>query len=166
MRDDPAERSALEAERAAFAAEIGQFFEERGLPRTEGQMVGWLVVCDPPEQSADDLASALGASRGGISTAIRYLQRVGAVERVAAPGSRRHYYRLRPGIWRQDIDNRVEEAVRVRDLAAKGLERMSTAPPEQLDRLRDMNDMYTFLAQEFQQTQQRWREHEKEQRER
>ncbi|GAB3461018.1 hypothetical protein GCM10027570_46530 [Streptomonospora sediminis] len=142
--------------RRAFAEELGQFFEERGLPRMEGRMLGWLIVCDPPEQSAEDLAAALGASRGGISMSVRMLQRAGALERVAVPGSRKHYYRLRPGMWRQEIDKRVEEAAMVRDLTAKGLQELSDAPPEQLRRLRDMNDMYSFLSQEYSRIRDLW----------
>src|SRR5690606_19889820 len=100
----------MERERQVFAEELGRFFEERGLPRMEGRVLGRLVVCSPAHQSADELAEALGASRGAISMAIRLLQRSEAVERLNVPGSRRHYYRLRPGFWRGEIDTRVQEA--------------------------------------------------------
>jgi DNA-binding transcriptional regulator GbsR (MarR family) len=153
--------SRLEAERRAFAEELGQWFEDRGLPRMEGRVAGWLIVCDPPEQSAEDLAAVLGASRGAISMATRLLQRAGAVERVNQPGSRKHYYRLRPGMWRQDIDKRVEEAVQVRELAAKGMAKLGEAPGGQLDRLRDMYQMYDFLAEEYTSIRDRWHRQEK-----
>lgn len=160
MTEDP-----LAGERHAFAEELGQFFEERGLPRMEGRVAGWLVVCTPPQQSADELAAALGASRGAISMATRLLQRSGALERVTVPGSRRHYYQLRPGFWRQEIDKRVEESARVRELAGNGLERLAASAPEDLRRLRDMHEMYEFLEFEYGRVQQRWHEHERDDRE-
>ena len=135
----------MERERQVFAEELGRFFEERGLPRMEGRVLGRLVVCSPAHQSADELAEALGASRGAISMAIRLLQRSEAVERLNVPGSRRHYYRLRPGFWRGEIDTRVQEAAAVRTLAESGLKRLEGAPEEDLDRLRDLHAMYTFL---------------------
>lgn len=162
MAEDP-----IGAERKAFAEEIGQYFEEHGLPRMEGRVLGWLMICHPPQQSAEELAEALGASRGAISMATRLLQRAGAVERVPTPGSRRHYYRLRPGMWRQDIDKRVEEAARVRDMSLKWLERLqASVPPDQLDRLRDMHEMYDFLLGEYRQTRERWHQIEAQRQER
>lgn len=134
-----------ERERQVFAEELGRFFEERGLPRMEGRVLGRLVVCSPAHQSADELAEALNASRGAISMAIRLLQRSEAVERLNLPGTRRHYYQLRPGFWRGEIDTRVREAAAVRALTENGLKRLEGAPEEDLDRLRDMHEMYTFL---------------------
>ena len=38
-----------------------------------GRMWGWLLICDPPEQTAADIAEALQASRGAISGTARIL---------------------------------------------------------------------------------------------
>ncbi|GAB2505198.1 GbsR/MarR family transcriptional regulator [Nocardiopsis aegyptia] len=152
-----------EEERRAFAQELGRFFEDRGLPRMEGRVLGWLVVCVPDHQSAEQLTEALGASRGAISMAMRLLQRADAVERVTVPGSRRHYYRLRPGLWRQEIDRRVEEAATVRALTADGLRRLSgtsAASDGDLARLRDMHEMYAFLEGGYAHLRDTWRERE------
>ena len=40
-----------------------------GLPRMTGRVLAWLLVCDPPEQTAAELAEALDASKGAISGA-------------------------------------------------------------------------------------------------
>lgn len=156
MSSDP-----LHEERLRLAEEFGQFFDESGLPRVEGRLLGWLVVCDPPEQSAEDIGEALGLSRGGISMGIRMLMRAEAVERAVIPGSRRHYYRLRPGLWRREIERRVQEARRTRDLAVDGLDRLQSAPSEQLQRLQDMRDMYAYLARGYQELNDEWQAREK-----
>ncbi|PRX97978.1 GbsR/MarR family transcriptional regulator [Allonocardiopsis opalescens] len=155
MADD-----ALDGARRAFMEEMARFCEESGLPRMEGRLIGWLMVCSPPMRSADELAAELGASRGAISMAVRMLQRAGAVERVTVPGSRRHYYRFRPGFWRREIDTRVRQAETVRDMAEGGLKRLAGAPEGELERLRDFYEMYDFLAGEYAQVRDRWHERE------
>lgn len=86
-------------ELVSFADEIGLFYEDIGLPRAWGRVLGWLLVCEPDSQSAEDLAAVLHASRGSISMATRTLIHMGSVERHTKPGDRRTYYRIRPGTW-------------------------------------------------------------------
>ena len=64
MRD--AERSFVERWSRILAAE--------GLPPVAGRLWAWLLVCEPREQSVDDIAEAIGASRGAISGAVRWLE--------------------------------------------------------------------------------------------
>lgn len=157
MSEDP-----LFAQRVELAEEFGRFFDENGLPGLEGRILGWLVVCDPPQQSADDLVAALGGSRGGVSMAMKMLIRTDAVERVSQRGTRRYLYCLRPGLWRREIERRMNEAIRTRDLAIDGLKRMSSAPHDQLTRLQDMREMYEFLVDGYQELYDRWRAHAEE----
>lgn len=42
---------------AEFVEEFGIGLEASGLPRAAGRILAWLMVCDPPEQSAEDLAT-------------------------------------------------------------------------------------------------------------
>ena len=46
-----------------------------GMTPMAGRMRGWLLICDPPEQTAAELADALQASRGAISGAADPLER-------------------------------------------------------------------------------------------
>jgi DNA-binding transcriptional regulator GbsR (MarR family) len=63
-----------------FIEELGMQFElEAAAPRMLGRVLGWLLVCDPPEQSAAELAERLQASKGSISTATRLLLRMGMI---------------------------------------------------------------------------------------
>ena len=70
-----------------FVEELGVLLElEAGAPRMVGRVLGWLLVCEPPEQSAAELAERLQASRGSISAATRLLLRMGMIERVRTRG--------------------------------------------------------------------------------
>ena len=51
-----------------FADHMGRFYARRyGFPPMVGRLLGYLSVCEPPEQSIGELAEALLASRSAIA---------------------------------------------------------------------------------------------------
>ena len=53
---------------------MGRFYARRyGFPPMVGRLIGYLAVCDPPEQSIAELAEALLASRSAIAGAVKTL---------------------------------------------------------------------------------------------
>lgn len=141
-----------------YVEEIGLFFANAGLPRMPGRILGWLLVCEPAHQSADELATALQASSGSVSMAVQMLVRAGAVERHTVPGSRRTYYRLRPGFWLHEAEEKAKQAAAWRKLADRGLSMLADQDADRSQRLEEMRDMYTFLEQEYARIDRRWRE--------
>lgn len=141
-----------------YADEVGLFFEDAGLPRVPGRILGWLLVCEPPHQSAEELAVALRVSRGSISMAMRMLQTAGAVERYPVAGSRRTYYRMRPGFWLREAEDKARLAGEWRKLADRGLDLTADRPPESRRRLQEARDMYAFLEEEYARIKDRWLE--------
>lgn len=131
-----------------FAEVIGLFYEDLGLPRTWGRVLGWLLVCEPEEQSAEDLSSILHASRGSISMATRSLIRMGSVERQTKPGDRRTYYRIRPGAWTAVFDHQVQTVSKLRRLAGQGLDLLDAEPDDRRGRLQELHDLTTFYERE------------------
>jgi len=139
-----------------FADEIGLFYEDLGHPRIWGRVLGWLLVCDPELQSAEDLAVALHSSRGSISMATRSLIRVGLVERQAVRGHRRTYFRIRPGTWTSVFEQQTQIAKRMRGLAERGLGLLNGAPAERRRRLEEMYELTTFYERETHALLARW----------
>src|SRR5438445_3884974 len=105
----------------SFANDMGMFYEDLGLPRAWGRVLGWLLVCEPDFQSAEDFASVLHGSRGSVSMTTRALIRSGMVERRTMPGDRRTYYRIRPGSWTALLEHQQESVKTLRALAERGL---------------------------------------------
>lgn len=68
-----------------FAEDVGLVFENIGLPRMAGRVLGWLLVCDPPHQSMLELVEALSASKASISNTTRMLIEIGLIERISLP---------------------------------------------------------------------------------
>ena len=72
----------MSPEEAEFVDRLGLFMEMLGGPRTMGRIYGWLLICDPPQQSLTELAHTLSVSKASVSTVARQLQEGGMIERL------------------------------------------------------------------------------------
>jgi DNA-binding transcriptional regulator GbsR (MarR family) len=138
-----------EAERN-FIEDVGLQFESTGLPRMAGRLFGWLLIADPPFQSASEIAGVLMASKGSVSATVRLLTQIGVIERYVIPGERHDHYRLREDALRRTVKHGVEDEIRTfRELAERGLELMRQEPSSRRQWLEQMHDRYAFLEKEF-----------------
>jgi len=145
-----------------FVEEFGLVFQQLGFPRMAGRIVGWLLLCNPPHQSIDELAEALMASKGSISTTTRFLIQIGLLERFSLPGVRHDYFRIRPGASEHLLKRRAEQIAMLRQLAERGLELLEGKATVAQQGLEEMCDMYAFFEQKFPALVEQWeREREK-----
>jgi DNA-binding transcriptional ArsR family regulator len=127
-----------------FVEELGILLElEAGTPRMVGRALGWLLVCDPPEQSAAELAEMLQASKGSISTATRVLLRMGLVERVRFRGERFDRFRVQPEAW-DEFFWRDEQFKTPRRVLRLGLDALIKEPPARRARLEELDALYAW----------------------
>jgi DNA-binding transcriptional regulator GbsR (MarR family) len=127
-----------------FVEDVGVLLElEAGAPRMVGRVLGWLLVCDPPEQSAAELADFLQASKGSISTATRVLLRLGMIERVRTRGERFDRFRVRPGAYDEAIW-RADQFTRPRQVLKMGMAALGDEPPSRRERLEELDAMYAW----------------------
>jgi DNA-binding transcriptional regulator GbsR (MarR family) len=149
-------------EEKRFVEEVGMVFEQTGLPRMAGRILGWLIISDPPHQSTDQLTQALMASRGSISTMTRLLIQIGLIERLSLPGVRHDYFRLRSDASQRMIRRGLEDEIKmVRQFAERGLELLAGKTTVTRTRLEEMRDVYAFLEREFPALLERWEEEHK-----
>lgn len=149
----------MEDTRERYVEEFGLLFEGFGVPRMVGRVLGALLLADPPEMSAEELAGALRASRGSISTATRMLVQIGLVERVGKPGERRDYFRNKPGAWHELTRRRLAQITVFREMAERGLsvlEAEGRAAPEVRLGLEEMRDFYAYCERELPGIFERW----------
>ena len=139
-----------------FADEIGLFYEGFGLPRACGRVLGWLLVCEPDFQTAEDLTRALHVSRGAVSMATRMLVRNGMVERRTMPGDRRIYHGISPEAFVTIFEQQGRTATRLRKLADEGLALLEGESPERRRRLQEMRHLTAFYEREAPALLQRW----------
>ena len=95
------------------AAAFAQHF---GLPPITGRILGWLLICDPPEQSAGEIAAAIGASRASLTTSMRLLTVGELVRRSHRPGQRTTYYRIDDDAWEKVIRQRITAMASLREI--------------------------------------------------
>ncbi|GAB3716517.1 GbsR/MarR family transcriptional regulator [Nocardiopsis nanhaiensis] len=142
----------------AFVDEVAVFFEREGLPLISGRVIGWLLISDPPEQSAARLAEVLQVSRSSISTATRMLTPSGLVEGVRKRGERQEYFRIAADGWSRMLERRYSLATSFRQVTERGLKVMEDASPERRERLANVHELYGFLETELPAMLQRWRD--------
>ncbi len=131
-----------------FAEEVGRVFEQMGVPRMTGRILGWLLICDPPRQSSAALGTALGASKGAISTATRLLELYGLVKRVGVPGARGDFFEIAPDAFSRAHDQ-VGKARLFRELMEKGLAVLGDEESPRAERLRETRALYAFMEREL-----------------
>jgi DNA-binding MarR family transcriptional regulator len=141
-----------------FADHAGRFYARRyGMAPMVGRLLGYLAVCDPPEQSITDLADALLASRSAIAGAVNMLESLGLIRRSRAAGERmdRVYIDLSsPRAMGFDLSEYQEQG----ELAREGLLLLADAPPERRAIVLEWAAFADFLVERLPVMEQEWKE--------
>lgn len=145
-----------------YVERFGLFWEQVGMPRMTGRILGWLLICDPPHQTMHELTDALQASKSSISTGTRMLILMGVIERVSLPGQRRDHYRVVPDSWSRILEEKKQQFTDFRQLAEKGLSLLEGASPARRKRLEELRDLYAFMEREYPLILDHWRMHRSE----
>ena len=132
-----------------FVEEQGLLWEGSGLPRIAGRILGWLLICQPAEQTAADLASALSASKGSISTNTRLLLQLGIIERTSRLGQRAILYRIAPGAWGRVVRNEQARVTLFREGAERGLALLDGVADAERTRLEEFRNLFAFIEREY-----------------
>jgi DNA-binding transcriptional regulator GbsR (MarR family) len=134
---------------SGFVEKMGVWFAQMGIPRMAGRIFGWLLICDPPHQTAQELAEAVGASMGSISTNTRLLLQYRIVDRIGLPGQRRTFFRVRPMAWAEMVRYEIEQVRSLKELAEQGLELFEKRGSSVKERLMEMRDINAFFEKEM-----------------
>jgi DNA-binding MarR family transcriptional regulator len=123
-----------------------------------GRLLGYLMVCEPREQSISELAEALLASRSAIAGAVSTLETLGLVRRSRAAGERMDRLtidRTSRRAWGFDVSEYREQG----ELAREGLEVLADAPPERRAVLLEYAAFADFLVERLPVLEQEWNAH-------
>jgi hypothetical protein len=147
---------ATEAE-LAFVDQLGRFFARQyGLPPVTGRVMGWLLICDPPEQTAAQIAEELQTSRSAVGSAIASLENQGQIRRTRAAGERADRVSFHPDAAVRSLESPVEYGAMLA-LARHGLEVLRDAPPARRARLLGAVAFYEFLLERMPMLADEWR---------
>ena len=141
-----------------FADHVGHFYARRyGFAPMVGRLIGYLAVCDPPEQTITELADALLASRSAIAGAVNVLETLHLIERSRAAGERMDRVRIDMSSSHAmgfDVSEYQEQA----GLAREGLDVVSAAPERQ-GILLEWAAFADFLVEQMPVLEAQWRAH-------
>jgi DNA-binding transcriptional regulator GbsR (MarR family) len=146
-------------EEITFADHVGRFYARRyAFPPMVGRVLGYLLVCEPPEQSIAELSEALLASRSAITGALDVLERLHALQRSRAAGERMDRVRLDfSSAEARGFD--ITEYQELGDLAREGLEVLKDASDERKADALEMAAFADFLVEQTRRMQAKWQTH-------
>jgi len=139
----------MDADEATFVETMTEHLYGRGMQRMAARMLAWLLICDPPEQTAAQLADALQVSRAAISGAARDLTTTRLVRRSVRRGDRREYFSVPPAQIRTLINAIPAVLSQGREIADEGLAAMADRPPGTRARLQEFRDIYAHFEREW-----------------
>ncbi|GGS57531.1 GbsR/MarR family transcriptional regulator [Actinokineospora fastidiosa] len=127
-----------------------------GLQRMTARTLAMLLFSENETTTAGELADALAASPGSVSTAIKALASLGLIERVPRPGSRREHFRFPDEGWARLMSAQNTVVQQMWEAAETGI-RTAGADSPAGRRLADMRDFYAHLMRELPAVIDRWR---------
>jgi hypothetical protein len=109
-------------------------------------VLGWLMVCGPPEQSAGRISDAIGASRASLTSNLRLLTTMGFLSSRTRPGNRTTYYRMADDAWSVVVRRQIETMASFLDLSRDGI---TLAGPGNDARVRQAHRTFEWMAAAF-----------------
>lgn len=136
-------------EQHEFVEAMGQLLAGYGMTPMAGRLWGYLLICDPAEQTAEEIATALHASRGAISGTVRLLEPIGFLRRTRRRGDRREYLAAPPETFMAFVGNAGAIYRRLRLVIEQGLDAIRTEPPARRTRLEEAHDFVAYVEREI-----------------
>jgi DNA-binding MarR family transcriptional regulator len=138
------ERSAL----LEWVERVATYLAADGMPPIAGRILGWLMICDPAEQSAAEIAGAIGASRASLTTNLRVLAAMGFVSRRTRSGSRTAYYRVDEDAWEKVVRRQVASLSSLGGIVDAGLDLVGRGSAR-AGRIRGAHEIFLWMTRAF-----------------
>lgn len=130
-----------------FSDHVGRFYAKQyGFPPVVGRLLGYLLVCEPMEQSIRGIADELLTSRSAITAAIKMLETQHLINRTRPAGSRVDLITIAPSGWEQTGFDAAEYREQV-NLTREGLEILKDASAERRQALEEIGMLNEFLVE-------------------
>lgn len=123
-----------------FVDAIGLHFEAMGAPKMMGRILAWLMVCEPPVQSSQQLMDQLQTTSGTISTNTRLLMLHELIERVEVPGTRASHFRLVPDASQKMMQAALKDILGWKAAADRAVESMGSNTPPAVSELAEFSE--------------------------
>ena len=146
-------------EELIFTDHVARFYaSNHGFPPMAGRLLGYLLICEPRQQTIDDLCEALMASRSAITGAVKLMEGYGYAARTRRAGERVDRVSLRP----EALEPRNVDSALFKQQAAlfrEGLALLPDAPSTQRAALEELLALAEFFDDRLPKLMAEWRVH-------
>lgn len=129
-----------------------------GFPRMPARVLVHLLAADAGGLTASELGGRLGVSPAAISGAVRYLELLRVVHRVAQPGSRRARWEVLDDSWYASMAGQGAIYTRTAEAAERIAEALASPDSVATRRIEEMAAFFRFLDQRIPALLQEWEE--------
>ena len=144
-----------------YANHMGRSLAKRyGYPPVTGRVIGYLSVCEPMQQSINDIAEALLTSRSAVNNALKMLESQKLITRTRPAGTRADVVFANPISW-ENAGFDPGEYQETAQLAREGLALLEDASAERRQPLEAAASMGDFLAERLPKLFDEWIEYHK-----
>lgn len=131
-----------------WVEQVTSYLARDGVSPIAGRILGWLMICDPPEQSAAQIAAAIDASRASLTMNLRVLMTMGFVGRRTRRGERTAYYRVEANAWEIVVRRQIASLAAFSEIANAGMQLVGPES-ERAARLREAAHTFAWMTQLF-----------------
>jgi HTH-type transcriptional regulator, glycine betaine synthesis regulator len=135
----------LDKLRRGLTEEFGNIYENYGLARLKGLVVGLLLAHDEP-LSLDDIAAHLGRSKGPISQTVRELSLAGLIRKRAGDNTRRDYYVADADLFLTNFRRNMRTVAKNRNAAQTFLRELDRLPEDDAYLRHNLEQMHAFYS--------------------
>lgn len=136
-------------EKEKYIEDVGLFYEQYGLPKMAGRILGYLISSESDNNSFDDLKDSLKASKGSISGNINLLLNQNMVEKHMISGDRKSYYKMGLNSLENILESKVKSITQFKVILEKGLQFDSNKDSLKKQNLNEILNYYKFLENEI-----------------
>jgi DNA-binding transcriptional regulator GbsR (MarR family) len=144
-----------------FIESIGLHFEDQGIPRIGGRLLGLLILAEKP-LALGRIAELLKVSPASVSTNVRQFHTKGLVEEISYPGDRRHYYTFSDAAWEHQFQAAMSALTMAQKIFRNGLGRLRAEEHVRSQRMSQAIDFFQFMHGVLETSLERWRTRSKE----
>ncbi|NGY66487.1 transcriptional regulator [Lentzea sp. NEAU-D13] len=127
---------------------VAMYLARDGVPPIAGRVLGWLMVCDPPEQTAAQISAAIGSSRASLTSNLRLLSSMGFLSWRTRPGERTVYYRMAEEAWSAVVRQQIAGIASFLDITREGLDLVGS-DDDRATRIRQAHATFEWMANVF-----------------
>jgi DNA-binding transcriptional regulator GbsR (MarR family) len=132
----------------AWTEQVAMYLARDGVSPIAGRILGWLMICDPPEQSAAQISAAIGASRASLTMNLRPLTNMGFLAWRTRPGDRTMYYRMADDAWHTVVRQQVAGIATFLDITDQGIDLVGH-DGDRAARIRQARTVFAWMARVF-----------------